>query len=61
LKQNSEVELTKPCGEIVERALERNILINCTSDKVIRLVPPLVISKEQIDRMISVLYEILHL
>ena len=55
------MELTKPCGEMVERALERRILINCTSDTVIRLVPPLVISKEQIDRVISVLREILQL
>jgi len=55
------MELTKPCGEMVDKALERNILINCTSDKVIRLVPPLVISKEQIDKVISVLYEILQL
>jgi acetylornithine/N-succinyldiaminopimelate aminotransferase len=53
------MELTKPCGEIVDKALERNILINCTSDKVIRLVPPLVISKEEIDKVISVLYEII--
>jgi acetylornithine/N-succinyldiaminopimelate aminotransferase len=53
------MELTKPCGEMVDNALERNILINCTSDKVIRLVPPLVISKEQIDKVISVLYEII--
>jgi len=53
------MELTKPCGEIVEKALERNILINCTSENVIRLVPPLVISKEQIDKVISVLYAII--
>jgi len=53
------IELTKPCGEMVEKALGRGILINCTSDSVIRLVPPLVISKEQIDRVISVLCEIL--
>ncbi len=53
------IELTKRCGEIVEKALERNILINCTSESVIRLVPPLVISKEEIDRVISVLCEII--
>jgi len=53
------IELTKPCGEVVDKAIERGILINCTSDTVIRLVPPLVISKEQIDRVISVLCEIL--
>lgn len=49
------IELTKRCGEIVDKARERRILINCTFDSVIRLVPPLVISKEQIDSVISVL------
>lgn len=43
------IELTKPCAEIVADALERGILINCTSNNVIRLVPPLVISKAEID------------
>ncbi|MGB2841364.1 MAG: acetylornithine transaminase [Halobacteriota archaeon] len=53
------IELTKRCGEMVEKARERRILINCTFDRVIRLVPPLVISKEQIDRVISVLRAII--
>jgi acetylornithine/N-succinyldiaminopimelate aminotransferase len=53
------IELTKPCGEVVDKAIERGILINCTSDTVIRLVPPLVISKEEIDRVIAVLCEII--
>jgi acetylornithine/N-succinyldiaminopimelate aminotransferase len=53
------IELTKPCAEIVDNALERGILINCTSNNVIRLVPPLVISKEELDEVISVLREIL--
>jgi acetylornithine/succinyldiaminopimelate/putrescine aminotransferase len=53
------IELTKPCADVVEKALERGCLINCTADNVIRLVPPLVISKEQIDRVISVLNEVI--
>jgi acetylornithine/N-succinyldiaminopimelate aminotransferase len=53
------IELTKPCAEIVADALERGILINCTSNNVIRLVPPLVISKGEIDEVISVLREII--
>ena len=53
------IELTKPCAEIVENAIERGILINCTSNSVIRLVPPLMISKEQIDTVISVLREVI--
>jgi len=53
------IELTKPCAEIVGKALARGILINCTADTVIRLVPPLVIGKEQLDTVITVLREIL--
>jgi acetylornithine/N-succinyldiaminopimelate aminotransferase len=53
------IELTKPCGKVVDKALERGILINCASDTVIRLVPPLVISKEQIDKVIAVLCDLL--
>jgi acetylornithine/N-succinyldiaminopimelate aminotransferase len=53
------IELTKPCAEIVADALERGILINCTSNNIIRLVPPLVISKGEIDEVISVLREII--
>ena len=52
------IKLTKPCAEIVADALERGILIKCTSNNVIRLVPPLVISKAEIDEVISVLLEI---
>jgi acetylornithine/N-succinyldiaminopimelate aminotransferase len=53
------IELTKPCGEIVAKALERGCVINCTADNVIRLVPPLVISKEELDKVISVLNEVI--
>ena len=53
------IELTKPCAEIVADALERGILINCTSNNVIRLVPPLVISKDELDEVISVLRELI--
>jgi acetylornithine/N-succinyldiaminopimelate aminotransferase len=53
------IELTQPCGDIVQKALERRILINCTADKVIRLVPPLVIRKEELDKVISILQAII--
>jgi len=52
------IELTKPCGEIVKKALEQGLLLNVTSDKVVRLLPPLVIKKnesEQIINMVSAL------
>lgn len=52
------IELTKPCGELVKKALEQGLLLNVTSDKVVRLLPPLVIKKnesEQIINMVSTL------
>ena len=38
------VELDRPCGDMVGRALEAGLLINVTAEKVIRLLPPLVMS-----------------
>ncbi len=53
------VELSKACAPIVERAREKGVLLNCVQDKVIRLLPPLVIEKEQIKRVLEVLDEVL--
>ncbi len=49
------IELTKNCGDVVTEAREQGVLINCTADKVIRLVPPLIITKEQLDKVVTVL------
>jgi len=45
------VELAAPCGHLVEAALERGLLINVTSESVIRLLPPLIVDSEQIDQI----------
>jgi len=39
------IELDRPCGELVSRALEAGLLINVTADRVIRLLPALVFSE----------------
>ena len=41
------VELAQPCGELVQQALDRGLLINVTADTVVRLLPPLNFSREQ--------------
>jgi len=51
------VELSFPGGDVVVEMMKRGVLSNCASDVVIRLVPPLVISKEEIDKVIDVLAE----
>jgi acetylornithine/N-succinyldiaminopimelate aminotransferase len=43
------MELDVNCTEMVNEMRNRGILINCTADKVLRFVPPLVIEKNQID------------
>jgi len=49
------VEIKHPCSEFVDFAREYGVLVNCTSDSVLRLVPPLVITKDQIDTVVDVL------
>lgn len=53
------VELTKPGAEYVDKLREAGFLINCTSGNVLRFVPPLIITKEEIDEFIKALDEIL--
>jgi acetylornithine aminotransferase len=38
------IELDRPCTDLVKRGLEAGLLINVTADKVVRLLPPLVMS-----------------
>jgi len=38
------IELDRPCSDLVKRGLEAGLLINVTADKVVRLLPPLVMS-----------------
>jgi len=49
------IELDRPCAELVGMALERGLLINVTAERVVRLLPPLIISNEQIDEVAGTL------
>ncbi|PIP19295.1 MAG: aspartate aminotransferase family protein [Candidatus Omnitrophica bacterium CG08_land_8_20_14_0_20_41_16] len=53
------VELNIEGKGIVEKCLERGLLINCTHDKVLRLMPALNITKKEIDKAIRILNEAL--
>jgi acetylornithine/N-succinyldiaminopimelate aminotransferase len=46
------VELDKPCREIMKIGLTHGLLFNVTADRVIRLLPPLIISVEEIDELV---------
>lgn len=53
------VNLSIPGAEIVKKGHDKGVLLNVTRDTVLRLVPPLVVSKAEIDEMIAILSEIL--
>ncbi|MBA2350313.1 MAG: aspartate aminotransferase family protein [Burkholderiales bacterium] len=47
------IELARPCGELVRVALDQGLLINVTADSVIRLLPPLVMSRAEAQLLIE--------
>jgi acetylornithine aminotransferase len=51
--------LTIPGGDIVKKGHERGLLLNVTHDTVLRFVPPLVVTKAEVDEMIGILGGIL--
>jgi acetylornithine aminotransferase len=53
------LELTIDGKPVVTDCLNRGLLINCTMDRVLRFVPPLVITQRDIDRLIDVLADVL--
>ncbi|MDY6863706.1 MAG: aminotransferase class III-fold pyridoxal phosphate-dependent enzyme, partial [Thermodesulfobacteriota bacterium] len=52
------LELFNEGKEIVDMCLEEKILINCIKENILRFLPPLIVKKEDIDRVISVLDKI---
>lgn len=49
------IELEKPCGVLVGRALEAGLLINVTRDRVVRMLPPLIITESEADEIVNIL------
>jgi len=47
------IELDRPCGDLVRQALENRLLINVTQDRVIRLLPPLIINAQEADEIVA--------
>ena len=53
------VELTTPGKSVVRQALEAGLLLNCTQEKVLRFLPPLMIEKQHVDEAIGILGPVL--
>ena len=53
------MELTDSGASVVTECLHRGILINCTMERVLRFLPPLIITQAQIDRLLDLLHQLL--
>ncbi len=47
------IELDRPCAELVKMALEEKLLINVTAEKVVRLLPPLIINAQEAKELVN--------
>jgi len=53
------IELVNECVNLAETALKSGLIINVTQDNIIRILPPLIINRTQIDDIISILNKII--
>jgi acetylornithine/N-succinyldiaminopimelate aminotransferase len=47
------IELDRPCGDLVKQALEAGLLINVTAERVLRLLPPLIIREAEVRELVA--------
>ena len=52
------MELKMDGSSIVKEMLKRKILINCTMGNVLRFLPPLIVTREEVDRVVKALGEV---
>ncbi len=48
------IELERPCTDLVQKALQKGLLINVAADSIIRLLPPLIIDEQQADQICDI-------
>ncbi|MEY4754043.1 MAG: hypothetical protein RJA44_1718, partial [Pseudomonadota bacterium] len=53
------IELDRPCGVILNRAMEAGLLLSVTADSVVRLVPPLILTVAEADEIVALLAPII--
>jgi acetylornithine/N-succinyldiaminopimelate aminotransferase len=49
------IELDRPCGELLGRAAEAGLMLSVTAERVIRLVPPLILSSDEAAQIVAIL------
>ena len=53
------IELNYECGDLVNKALENGVIINVAGGNVVRLIPPLILTRDEIDQVVKVIDKIL--
>jgi acetylornithine/N-succinyldiaminopimelate aminotransferase len=53
------IQLTRPGAAIVSKCLDKGLRTNCTHDTVIRFMPPMIVTKEQIDEAVGIFDSVL--
>ena len=53
------IELDRPCAALVQQALDVGLLINVTAERVVRLLPPLIIEQGEADLLLRQLTELI--
>lgn len=53
------IELTVPGADFVQKCVEKGMLINCTNGNVLRFVPPLILTRQDVDKAIGILEGVL--
>ena len=53
------IQLDRPCAELVKAGLDAGILINVTAGDVVRLLPPLIITDKQADKIVEMVSELI--
>jgi acetylornithine/N-succinyldiaminopimelate aminotransferase len=49
------LELDRPGSDIVDKCVAEGLLINCTVNTVLRLLPPLTVTKEEVDKAVAII------
>lgn len=53
------IELDRSCGELVRQALEMGLIINVTANSVIRLLPPLIMTRDEMQTLVNILAQLI--
>jgi acetylornithine aminotransferase len=49
------IELDRPCGELLGRAAEAGLMISVTAERVVRLLPALILHRDEAEQIAAIL------